>query len=181
MNIQRSWNAYLLLCGLLIFFHICDMLSTDFIIDYGDGTAVEANPIAAEAQSGSGQKIILIRAVTITIVLIGLFFSRINRDTLELIKKYSSSQIILGKISGISTSIQWKLIIFCSLAAISISRLIASISNISGELFRISIPIALEKALNLQELGQIYFGSVAISASLGLIILAVTWEVFRGS
>lgn len=180
MNIARSRNAYLLLCGLLIFFHICDMLSTDFIINFGDGMAVEANPIAAEAQSGSGQKIILIRAVTIAVVLIGLFLSRINGDTLAVIKKYSSTQIILGKISGVSTAIQWKLIVFCSLAAISISRLVASISNISGELFRISIPIVLEKALNLQDLSQIYFGSVAISASLGLIILAVTWEVFRG-
>ncbi|WP_143704530.1 hypothetical protein [Porphyrobacter sp. TH134] len=179
MNTTRSRYDYLLLCGLLIFFHICDMLSTDFIIHYGNGLAVEANPVAAEAQSGSGKKIILIRSVTIAAVLIGLFFSRINADTLEVIKKYSSSQIMFGKISGISNVIQWKLIIFCSIAVISISRLIASISNISGEFLRISIPIFLDKALNLEKLSQIYLGSVVISASLGLIILVVAWEFFR--
>jgi hypothetical protein len=174
-----SKHAYFLLCGLFLFFHICDMISTDYIIHYGAGNAVEANPVAAEAQIGSGLRIILIRAATIAIVVIGLILARLDGDVVSHLKKHSAWSVIRGTMSGISSKDQYKVIAFSSLAVLSMCRVIAALSNVGGEFFKLSIPIFFDKVVGLQELRQIYFGSVIISVTLSMMILAAAWEIYR--
>ena len=179
MTITKSQKTYILLCGLLISCHFADMLSTNYVLNHSDGSAIEINPAAAKAQAGSGLNIILVRIATITLFAIGFFFSRITAEQLEHLKSFSAISIFLGKVKNINNNTIYKFMLFISLAMVCLSRLMAAVSNLSGQFFKMSLTIFIEKIIGVNDLTNLYFLSVIFTTCLSLIIISISWEIYR--
>lgn len=179
MKSMLSYYRYPLLCGLLILCHFADILSTDYIRFYGDGRGVEANPVAAALQADSSTAIWSFRIAVIAVFIIGLFVVRISEEELKKLKYFSTGRILLGRTHSLPDRVIHNITFFSIIAALSINRLFAATSNLTGEFFHISIPIIASNIFQLQELRHIYILSSLISSALAMLTVISAWEIYR--
>ncbi len=164
-------------CLLMISFHLLDMLSTDIVLYHGQSAASETNTIAAAAHGGPW--VILFRIIPILVTYTCLKAAKFNPYELKMLSQFSSLKILMGKKLGLSFATQIKFGIILIFSMISFTRLLAAISNISGELFGFSMTIFVERYVGVESLRSIGTVSVILLSMISIFVICVLWDYFR--
>lgn len=169
--------SYNNVCLWMISFHLLDMLSTDIVLYHGSSTAVETNAIAASAHGGPW--IIFLRLGTVLITYISLRSAKFKPSEFNMILHFSAFQIANAKKGMFGTIINVKISIIVIFCVVSISRLFAAISNMSGEIFGVSVTIVVENVFEIASIRLIGFISTTILSLISLFVICVIWDKFR--
>lgn len=153
-----------------VLLQVADMASTEYMIRFSD-SGEEINEFAASMQrSGS---IWAFRLATICAIVAICYIAKIPNNDLEILKEASIGQIIWGKYRGSNFWLNAKVSMLVFVFSVSISRGIAAVSNIFGELIGFSIPILVSfMAPN----ANVHLISTVFSVSLSFVIMAILWN-----
>ena len=169
--------SYTAVCGWLICFNLLDMLSTDLVLFHGSRGAIETNALAASLQGS--HRIAILRVATIVVLAAALYFSRIPMTALTALKRLSARQFLLCKTGRIPRAVNVRISVFMICAILSVTRLLAALSNASGEVFGLSVPTVVSRLTGLTSLNAINMVSI-ILLTLGAIgPISAFWEIFR--
>ncbi|MFN7399344.1 MAG: hypothetical protein ACK5SX_09875 [Sandaracinobacter sp.] len=156
-----------------VLLQIADMASTEYMLRFSE-SGEEINELAATMQrSGS---IWAVRLFTICMTVSILYLSRISKEELETLKEASIGQIMSGQYRGSTFWLNVKVSMLIFVFSISLSRGIAAVSNIMGEIAGLSIPIMVQ---TIWPNSNIYLVSITLSVSISLILITILWNTLK--
>ena len=166
---MRIGFTYTILSLFLIAGHFVDIASTEYIYHYSKYEGSELNTIVDSLHEEGGIGIWIFRFSAIFTCAVIFYLVRPSEKDICIISK-------LPKMSSKNIPRRFhltmlKMSAFGAVAILSISRLIAGVSNISGEMFHVSIPIFLHDFVLKGESEYLQLFTVIVSFSLSIIIL----------
>ena len=167
---MRIGFTYTILSLFLIAGHFVDIASTEYIYHYSKYEVTELNPIVDTLHGGFG--IWIYRSIIILFFVTMLYFIKPNEDNIHQLSKISPAKFFftIWRPKSISKSTYFKTSAFFAIFIISIDRLLAGVSNISGEVFYVSIPIFLHDFVLNGESEYLHLFATIVSLTLSIII-----------
>ena len=169
--------SYMAVCAWLICFNLLDMVSTDLVLFHGSRGAIETNALASSLQGS--HRIAILRVGTIVVLAAALYFSRIPMTALTALKRLSAWQFLLCRTGRIPRAVNLRISVFMICAILSVTRLLAALSNASGEVFGVSVPTVLNRLVGLTSLNAINVGSIVLLTVVAIAPISAFWEIFR--
>ena len=171
----RGMKLYFAISSILIIFNVLDVLSTEYIIHHSVVGGSEANSIVADLHET--WIIWPFRLGIILIICVMLVLSRMNQSEFDKLLSAKTFDVAFGKAKNIDRITSFKATLFSLAAIVSINRFVAALSNTSGEIFGISIPIIVE---NVSRSGSnLYTLSVLLSTFVSILIFLAFWHIIK--
>ena len=170
-------TSYTAVCGWLICFNLLDMASTDLVLFHGSRGAIETNALAASMQGS--HRIAILRVGTIVVLAAALYVSRIPVTALTALKRLSARQFLLCRTGRIPRAVNVRISVFMICAILSVTRLLAALSNASGEVFGLSVPTVVSRLFGLTSLNAINGVSIVLLTLGAIGPISAFWEIFR--